>query len=74
MDTKIFIINGPNLNLLGRRENDIYGNRTLADIEILCKEKAESFPGASISFFQSNCQVPRKPSTARSYSIKNKTT
>ena len=56
MDTKIFIINGPNLNLLGRRENDIYGNRTLADIEILCKEKAESFPGASISFFQSNSE------------------
>ena len=56
MDTKIFIINGPNLNLLGRRENDIYGHRTLADIEILCKEKAGKFSRTSISFFQSNSE------------------
>ena len=55
MDIKIFIINGPNLNLLGRRENDIYGDRTLADIEILCKEKAESFQELPY-LFQSNSE------------------
>ena len=56
MDIKIFIINGPNLNLLGRRENNIYGDKTLTDIETLCKEKVESLVGASVSFFQSNSE------------------
>ncbi len=56
MDIKIFIINGPNLNLLGRRENSIYGDKTLGDIETLCKEKIERFTGASLSFFQSNSE------------------
>ena len=56
MDIKIFIINGPNLNLLGRRENNIYGDKTLADIETLCKEKIVSFAGVSMAFFQSNSE------------------
>ena len=56
MDIKIFIINGPNLNLLGRRENNIYGDKTLGDIEKLCEEKIQNFAGASISFFQSNSE------------------
>ena len=56
MDIKIFIINGPNLNLLGRRENNIYGDKTLADIETLCKEKIVGFAGVAMAFFQSNSE------------------
>ena len=36
---KIIIINGPNLNLLGQRENDIYGKETLVDIQKNCENK-----------------------------------
>ncbi len=51
----ILIINGPNLNLLGRRENNIYGKTTLADIERECKEKASSL-NASCDCIQSNSE------------------
>ena len=37
---KIVIINGPNLNLLGDRETDVYGNTTLDEIEKICNEKS----------------------------------
>ncbi|MBF0427928.1 MAG: type II 3-dehydroquinate dehydratase [Magnetococcales bacterium] len=50
---QILILNGPNLNLLGRREAGIYGNQTLADIESACRQRAEIL-GVDLDFFQSN--------------------
>ena len=41
MMNKIIILNGPNLNLLGEREKEKYGNFTLKDIEKKCKEYAK---------------------------------
>lgn len=48
---KIAVINGPNLNLLGSREPEIYGRQTLED---LYTELGNSFPDVALSFFQSN--------------------
>ncbi|MGE3302823.1 MAG: type II 3-dehydroquinate dehydratase [Hyphomonadaceae bacterium] len=53
MTKPLYILNGPNLNLLGRREPHIYGTQTLADIEALCRDKAQSL-GAAIEFRQTN--------------------
>jgi len=50
---RFLVINGPNLNLLGVREPDIYGSTSLADIESRLTKKADE-EGASIEFFQSN--------------------
>ena len=36
----LFVLNGPNLNMLGRRQTAVYGQATLADIERLCRERA----------------------------------
>lgn len=55
MSSRILILNGPNLNLLGVREPAIYGSGTLKDIESYCIEKAISL-GLSIDFRQSNCE------------------
>ena len=49
----IYILNGPNLNLLGVREPEVYGYDTLADIEKMCAVQAASH-GLSIVFRQSN--------------------
>ena len=51
MAKTIYILNGPNLNLLGTREPDIYGSATLSDIEALCRKQAGS---ARIVFSQTN--------------------
>lgn len=53
MTQKILILNGPNLNLLGTRQPEVYGATTLADIEAMCQTKANSL-GVQISFAQSN--------------------
>tara|TARA_A100001011_G_C14301637_1_gene841031 strand:+ start:2524 stop:2961 length:438 start_codon:yes stop_codon:yes gene_type:complete len=50
---KIIIINGPNLNLLGKREDDIYGKDTLEDIKNSCEEKGKKL-NIELIFFQSN--------------------
>jgi 3-dehydroquinate dehydratase II len=49
----IFVLNGPNLNLLGQREPDIYGQATLKDIETMCRDRAADL-GHDIDFRQSN--------------------
>lgn len=50
---RVFILNGPNLNMLGRREPEIYGSRTLEDISRMCADKAGAL-GFSLDFRQSN--------------------
>ncbi len=50
---KILVINGPNLNMLGIREPDIYGKATLDDLETMIAEKCSGM-GIECSFFQSN--------------------
>ena len=52
---RILILNGPNLNLLGTREPDLYGHETLADIERRCRQKAKTL-GFEIAMRQSNSE------------------
>ena len=49
----VLVLNGPNLNLLGRRDRTIYGSATLADVEQLCRDEADRL-GLTIDFRQSN--------------------
>jgi 3-dehydroquinate dehydratase II len=51
----IYVLNGPNLNLLGTRETHIYGHATLADIEAVCTDRAGQL-GRGIVFRQSNIE------------------
>jgi 3-dehydroquinate dehydratase-2 len=51
MPKPIFVLNGPNLNRLGTREPEIYGTKTLADIEAMCRAEV---PGQPIEFRQTN--------------------
>jgi 3-dehydroquinate dehydratase-2 len=53
MPKTIYVLNGPNLNLLGTREPTIYGRATLADVEKLCRARAKAH-GFAVEFRQSN--------------------
>ena len=50
---KIWVLNGPNLNLLGTREPAVYGSATLADVEATCRQAAQAH-GADVEFRQTN--------------------
>lgn len=50
---RIMVLNGPNLNLLGTRQPEVYGDTTLADVESACTKKADAL-GIEIEFRQSN--------------------
>jgi 3-dehydroquinate dehydratase II len=55
MSKVIYVLNGPNLNLLGKREPAMYGNETLKDVEALCVKAAEAH-GLTIRMLQSNAE------------------
>jgi len=49
----LVVLNGPNLNMLGARDPQIYGAHTLKDVEALCQERAQAH-GLALDFYQSN--------------------
>lgn len=53
MSRLVYVLNGPNLNLLGRRQPEIYGRETLADVETDCRQVAAGL-GLDLEFRQSN--------------------
>jgi len=53
MTISLLVLNGPNLNLLGTRQPEVYGSTTLADVEALCREAGTRL-GVGIDFRQSN--------------------
>ena len=53
--TRILVLNGPNINVLGRRNTSIYGVKTLDEINRLISEKADSL-GIEVLFYQSNLE------------------
>jgi 3-dehydroquinate dehydratase II len=52
----VYVLNGPNLNLLGKRQPEIYGTTTLADVEAGCREEAEA-GRLELVFRQSNAEA-----------------
>ena len=52
---KILIINGPNLNMLGKRDKTIYGGKTLSEIDSLIRKQGEKLD-VEVAFFQSNSE------------------
>ena len=53
MPGQVLVLNGPNLNLLGERDPEVYGTTTLADIEALCHDTAKGL-GLEVEMYQSN--------------------
>ncbi len=53
MPKTIYVLNGPNMNLLGTRQPEIYGRATIKDVEKLCRETGKRF-GFAIEFHCSN--------------------
>jgi 3-dehydroquinate dehydratase-2 len=53
MSRLVYVLNGPNLNLLGKRQPEIYGHETLADVEAACRRVGAEL-GLTIRFHQSN--------------------
>jgi 3-dehydroquinate dehydratase-2 len=53
MNALVYVLNGPNLNLLGRRQPDVYGAETLADVEADCRAASERLK-LGLRFHQSN--------------------
>lgn len=53
---KVLVLNGPNLNMLGRREPGVYGTATLADIEKMLRARARELR-CNLEFFQSNSEA-----------------
>ena len=63
---RLLVINGPNLNMLGIREPEIYGRHTLGDLEGMLRE---SFPETSFTFFQSNHEGAIVDEIQRAYGV-----
>ena len=63
---RLLVINGPNLNMLGIREPEIYGRHTLGDLEEMLRE---SFPETGFTFFQSNHEGAIVDEIQRAYGV-----
>ncbi len=55
MSRIVYVLNGPNLNLLGKREPHIYGHETLAEVEAACRLEAAAL-ALALRFYQSNAE------------------
>ena len=56
MPQHILVVNGPNLNLLGTRQPEVYGHASLQDLETSLRRRAESYNDVTLQFFQSNSE------------------